>query len=410
MVAKKKDIGWGGRESDNSSGEKSDGREDTESQSSGAASDDGLFDTQEEGNAPETLSDSRIKLEPYSADEGGLFGNDDGGGSVLIDKKNAGLGRGAEVSGLDIAGKSSGQFGASEKEDVVVSPDHDIDLSSMPDLEKDRLYVFMFGKPQAGKSVILSGLLRFLETDDSVTFDVDLRDMDQASTNKLHELKSSIKERRFVSGTDALKQDSSVWELKGTITPSNPSKRLPPLKVAFLELAGEDLRKIIVGDRSYAGNFDPRILHYLTSWENVDNMCFFMVAPADEAGEHEDALTGMFQYMSSKDMREAPTIVMLSKWDKLGSSAQEKGKLRNIIKTEMPSTWQQIRDMKRDVATMRFSIGKELEDGKITYDSADSKNLARRLYVIGTGLKRDPWDVEESGGWFSRIFARIFGK
>lgn len=408
-----KNISWGGRKSDNS--DSSNGKQSTQGhddgaqggQGDGSLSGDGIFGSPEPDFQRGSQEDETIMDASDSKDDTGMFGMDEKGdgdnekkGSATFDSEGDGL-LSASVL-VDLTDDSDWMGGGDGNEPNPVEEREQV----LPELEKDRLYVFMYGKPQAGKSVILSGLLRFLETDDSVTWHVDIENMDRASRIKLNELKSSIRKKKFVSGTEVLKQDSRVWELKGTLTPNNRSKRLPELKLAFLELAGEDLKKIIVGNSAFTGDLDPRIRHYLTSWDSIDNMCFFMVAPADEAAEHEDALTDMFQYMSSKGMMDAPTIVMLSKWDKLGDAAHVQGMLARILQEEMPSTWQQIRSMNRDVATMRFTIGESDDGVTFSYNPADSKILARRLYRIGTGYDRDPWDVDTKRGFIQKLLGK----
>ena len=119
------------------------------------------------------------------------------------------------------------------------------DELDLPDLESDRLYVMFYGRPETGKSVILSGLLYFLQTDPFITWNLDKASMDLSSQRKLAELRGSIREGVFVERTANLDVGEKVWELKGELVPKN--KKLPALKICFLELAGEDLRSIMVG-------------------------------------------------------------------------------------------------------------------------------------------------------------------
>ena len=272
------------------------------------------------------------------------------------------------------------------------------DELALPDLEPDRLYVMFYGRPETGKSVILSGLLYFLQTDPLITWNLDTAGMDLSSQSKLAELRSSIKIGEFVGRTAPLDVGDKVWELKGELVPKN--KKLPALKICFLELAGENLRSIMVGDsEKFSGELDLRIRHYLNSWAKPDNMCFLMVAPCNNASKNEDALLDMFSYMDTKNMGIAPSIVMLSMWDLLGEEGNRPGELRRILAEEMPMAWQQIQSEHRDVATMRFTIGASDNGKDFAYSSKDSKALSRRLYKIGTGLQRDPWTNDAPGFW-----------
>ena len=278
------------------------------------------------------------------------------------------------------------------------------DELDLPDLESDRLYVMFYGRPETGKSVILSGLLYFLQTDPFITWNLDKASMDLSSQRKLAELRGSIREGVFVERTANLDVGEKVWELKGELVPKN--KKLPALKICFLELAGEDLRSIMVGDsEKFSGELDPRIRHYLESWTKPDNMCFLMVAPCNSASKNEDALLDMFSYMDTKNMGIAPSIVMLSMWDLLGEGGNRPGELRRILADDMPMAWQQIQSENRDVATMRFTIGASDNGSDFSYSSKDSKALSRRLYQIGTGRQRDPWTNDAPGFW-----RRFFGK
>ena len=402
---------WGGKDANDDSAENK--PENDGGDSGTKPSGEGLSSASDEGEMTNENEETSAKEE---VSDFGNFGVFDEPSSKDESPDHKGKGKDADADRENFFAREERETAASETKELEEKKRADREAAernarfkemgdelALPDLESDRLYVMFYGKPNTGKSVILSGLLWFLQTDPSITWNLDKAGMDLSSERKLSELRGSIRKGKFVPSTRMLSNSSKVWELKGELIPKN--KKLPSLKLCFLELAGEDLRSIMVEDSRFNGELDLRIRHYLDSWAKPDNMCFLMVAPCNEAEDNEEALLDMFTYMDTKQMGLAPSIVMLSKWDMLGEEGNSPGKLRRILEDEMSMAWQQIQSPNRDVATMRFTIGASDNATDFAYSPQDSKALSRRLYQIGTGLQRDPW-THQAPGFFKRLFSK----
>jgi len=146
---------------------------------------------------------------------------------------------------------------------------------------RDSNYVFFFGNPQSGKSVILSSMLYHLSSQVGV-----LRPKIGVPNSKevqtlLYDFYENIRQGFLPERTTV----GNVLEIDLVFEPNNKSKKVPPINLTFLEASGEDLSAIKRG-----GNFQSHISKYLSS--NVP-LTFIIVTSYDTA-DQDDTLINEF--------------------------------------------------------------------------------------------------------------------
>ena len=121
---------------------------------------------------------------------------------------------------------------------------------------RDSNFVFFFGNPQSGKSVILSSLLYHLSSQVGVLRPIIGTPNSQEVQTLLYDFYENIRQGYLPERTTVGK----VLEIDLVFEPNNKSKKVPPVNLTFLEASGEDLRAIRRG-----GNFQSHISKYLSS-------------------------------------------------------------------------------------------------------------------------------------------------
>jgi hypothetical protein len=170
-------------------------------------------------------------------------------------------------------------------------------------------FIFFFGNPQSGKSVILSSLLYQLSTEYGV-----LSPRNDAPNSK--EVKTLLYDFYENMQKGILPERSSVGkvlEIDLLFTPNNKSKKVPPINITFLEASGEDLAEIKRG-----GKFNSTISKYLSAGIPLT----FILVTSYETAHLDDALLNEFLdevQQKLKNIQNINIILVISKWDLSGS-------------------------------------------------------------------------------------------
>lgn len=220
--------------------------------------------------------------------------------------------------------------------------------------EDDRATVIPVGFPQAGKSLFLSSLMFYCETYTDKLWAPDYMleypfDNGELSRNQMIGY--------FNAGRAYPATTSGTVDIIGVdITPQN--HRLPVLKIAFVDLAGEDLEKI---KTSNAGEFDDKIEGVLRGCE-TGKPIFCLVTPYEpvKGDREEDQLHSDFMnYVKVKlpDLYEvAKFIVIVTQWDKVPSN--KKLDVETYIEKKRPKLHTLINGRNSKVIYGEYSVGK----------------------------------------------------
>lgn len=256
---------------------------------------------------------------------------------------------------------------------------------------RDSNFVFFFGNPQSGKSVILSSLLYHLSSQAGVLRPIIGSPNSQEVQTLLYDFYENIRQGFLPERTTVGK----VLEIDLVFEPNNKSKKVQPINLTFLEASGEDLSAIRRG-----GNFQSHISKYLSS--NVP-LTFIIVTSYDTADQDDTLINEFLDELErkGKNLRPINVILLISKWDLSGRmDVESPEELDYFISNNLRRTSQ--RFDANELSKSFYTIGNiESKDGrqKITLLNLDTaKVLSNWLYESITGY---PLDYE--GTFWERI-------
>lgn len=260
---------------------------------------------------------------------------------------------------------------------------------------QDSNFVFFFGTAESGKSVILSSMLYYLSSQAGV-----LRPKLDTPNSKeaevlLFDFLDNIRKGVLPNRTtrDRVTRIDLIFE------PNNKSKKVPPIKLTFLETSGENHYEIRRG-----GNYHSSIDEYLNA--NIP-LNFILVTDYDTA-HNDDAL--MMSFLNElerkgKSLKSVNAILVVSKWDKSGSMGVSRvEQLDNFIRDRMPMTSQRMDTygLNKSFYTIghieKNSIGEERLT-KLNLQTA--KVLSEWLYRSIVGV-----DINYEGTFWERFFGK----
>ncbi|PWJ57311.1 hypothetical protein CLV98_10717 [Dyadobacter jejuensis] len=252
-------------------------------------------------------------------------------------------------------------------------------------------FVFFFGNPQSGKSVILSSLLYYLSSQVGVLRPIIGSPNSQEVQTLLYDFYENIRQGYLPERTTVGK----VLEIDLVFEPNNKSKKVPLVNLTFLEASGEDLRAIKRG-----GNFQSHISKYLSS--NVP-LTFIIVTSYDTADQDDTLINEFLDELErkGKNLQPVSIILVISKWDLSGRmDVESPEELDNFVANNLRRTSQ--RFDANELSKTFYTIGNvESQDGKqkITLLNLDTAGvLSNWLYESITGY---PLDYE--GTFWERI-------
>ncbi len=197
----------------------------------------------------------------------------------------------------------------------------------------DSNFVFFFGTPESGKSVILSSMLYYLSSQAGV-----LRPKLGAPNSKeaqvlLSNFFENIRQGILPNRTTR----DQVTRLDLVFEPNNKSKKTPPVNLTFLETSGENHNEIRRG-----GSYHSSINTYL----NVKLPLIYIIVTSYESAHKDDTLINEFLdelERKGKNLKMVNIILVISKWDKSGRTDVESAEeLDSFINERLSRTSQRI--------------------------------------------------------------------
>jgi len=243
--------------------------------------------------------------------------------------------------------------------------------------DRNSTFVFMFGRQQAGKTVILSSLAYHMGVDENGLLETRRRVDNLKGAAYLKQLSQSVRKGQFMNRTAV----GSLYELDLTYTPNKPET---PMNFTFLEMSGEDLTKVELSESS-AGQLPNDIDVYLKC-PNL-NLVFMMVVPYEDAEEHDYLVIDFLDYLKERkpDLDYSKVLLLISKWDRY--EGLRKDEVDVFVKEQMPRTYSRLKAKKSTIA--RYSVGEVSDDGQqiVELNTERPEVIKKWLYKAITGQK-----------------------
>lgn len=250
----------------------------------------------------------------------------------------------------------------------------------------DKCFVFLFGSPAAGKTVVLGSVIQAMH-------------------------RPEVQGRLFIhgAGDGYFKHGLALWEqirrafdnkqfpsrtkAGGTIqlhARFEPSSNANPVDLIFLEMAGEDLKKVMITDQG--GRSLPLHIGQFLKIPNL-KIVFIVTTSWQEAGKDDFMINDFLDYVNetAPHLVENRIILLVTKWDTNPNSTTLS--IDDFVRQKMPKTYNKI-SAKRNII-QPFSVGKivafEGGGGDIiaSFDYSASQRLFARIYETFTGISNE---------------------
>jgi GTPase SAR1 family protein len=259
----------------------------------------------------------------------------------------------------------------------------------------DRSYLFIFGPPSAGKTVLIGSIIKYLKTYRSQQYGDTLKNKNNPEIkheyegNRLwRELTEANIQNKFPKGTDNLDSARTFLNLpvpRHINLHFHPASSHPDFEFCFMDLSGEDCSKV---DYESGGKLHWSIRTYL---EDVpkNNMCFiYVIDPKCEDRTNEEQTTLFEAFIDTLDANEhtsTPLLILVSKWDLYKTSYPD---VEVFLKSEFEDIWGVANQTMRKISVAEFSIGnveKERNEKIISFDSSYPERVFNWFYKTQTG-------------------------
>lgn len=218
---------------------------------------------------------------------------------------------------------------------------------------KDTNYIFLFGRPATGKSYITASMIYYMKN--SKLGDLNLSPTTSRESQLLFDdLYDNFGTGKIIDRTNATV--TTPYELDLVFTPKD--SRLPPMKITFLEMSGENLQKVqILRNDPNSGKLSDDIDIYFLC-HNI-KLIFFLVADHEHAAEDSKAIDKFLQYVFHKDIKfnNANYLLAITKWDTYNGRHK---KIEGFTTETMPNIHNRLINESVGNAITHYSIGKIL--------------------------------------------------
>lgn len=249
------------------------------------------------------------------------------------------------------------------------------------ELNTNTNYVFFFGIGQSGKSVILSTMLYYIDTQEGVLEPNNNARNNQEANLLLNNFRENIRKGILPNRTTK----GEVKELNFTFTPDNLSEKVKPINLTFLEIAGEDL----ANDLRVDNGFPDHIAQYLYT----DIPISFIIVTSYDNAHNDDAIIKQFLSeikLYGKNPKKFKMILVISKWDKSGRMEPRVGtdrdELEDFVNRNLPMTSKYLDVFQFNVEY--YTAGKIDDNNIISLNQKSAKILSHWLYesIVGYPL------------------------
>lgn len=260
-----------------------------------------------------------------------------------------------------------------------------IDLS-----KRDTNFIFLFGRPGSGKSYITASLIYYMQTSELGKLIVSPHN-DKDSNLLIQDMYKTFQTRRVFDRTFA---GAPPYEIDLIFKPHD--RRLPAMKITFLEISGENLEKVhITKNRADSGKLPDNIDVYLM---NKDvKLTFFLVS--DHVNASRDALTisDFLNYVYNKDPKfeHSKYLLAITKWDTYRGRHRH---VENFTEEAMPNIYARLRNEQIGNAITHYTIGEVMKmdykgqqvDQIKSIDMSRAEAVTNWLYKTITGKSLIP--------------------
>lgn len=246
---------------------------------------------------------------------------------------------------------------------------------------EDKHFVFLFGSPASGKTAVLGGLLQAMQRPE-VPGKLYVHGAGNGYFGEgaalWRRIRDAFGRQAFPPRTDKGK----TIQLQAQYVPNAGE----PLNLVFLEMAGEDLREVMITDAG--GRALP--FHILKFLKIPRLKLSFLVTTAwSDAPRDDETINDFLSFLSEEapHLIENRFILLITKWD---SKPQPAGQVDDFVRANMPRTYNKLA-AKRNVI-QPFSIGEVVslkgagDDIIASFDYPSSQRLFRRIYETFTGV------------------------
>ena len=194
---------------------------------------------------------------------------------------------------------------------------------------KDSNFVLFFGSASSGKSVILSSMLYYLNSQAGVLRHNPITPNSKEATILLSDFFDNIRKGILPNRTTK----DQVTRLDFIFEPNNKSKKVIPINLTFLETAGDNNYEIRRG-----GKFHSSIDTYLSAKIPLT----IIIVSSRENAHKEDTFICEFLnelHRKEKNLQSVNIILIISKWDKSGKlDVAHANELDDFIADKLPMT------------------------------------------------------------------------
>lgn len=256
----------------------------------------------------------------------------------------------------------------------------------------ERSYFFIFGPTTAGKTVIISSLIRYLDDFRGVKGDTLIF---QNNDSTPHEIRGQILynnltetqiENKFPPPTEkaASTKDRIPTHMNFEFFPANEDSSF---KFCLMDMAGEDLMNI---DPSKKEKLPASIKTYIED-VNKDNLCFiYVLNPEDSHILTKSYKVTLFRtfinLIDQNNHTGTPLLFLVSKWDTVNQNYND---VQSFLEEEYPRIWGVLNQERRNVSYAEFSIG--------SVDSSDSKMIEKYDYTYAERVFKWMYNVQVGG-------------
>lgn len=246
--------------------------------------------------------------------------------------------------------------------------------------------VFLFGAPAAGKTSVLGSIIQAMQRP-------------EAQGRLFVHGAGNSRFRRGLALWDRIRQcfdckqfpsrtiSGETIQLHAQYKPQNSE----PLDVIFLEMAGEDLKRVMITDKG-----DRSLPFHIDQFLRVRRlkMIFVIMSEWREAGNDDSLIDDFLAHLNetASHLIENRIVLLITKWD--SNPAGGGTSIDAFVRKNMPKTYNKIAFARNIIQP--FSIGKvipfEDEGGDIiaSFDYLASQRLFARIYETFTGRASDP--------------------
>ncbi len=262
-------------------------------------------------------------------------------------------------------------------------------------------FVFFFGLPQTGKTVILSALLYYLRTSVGALEPKMGTENERDAKVLLHDITEKIKKGVMPERTPTTQLTRLDFEFR----PNNKSKKVIPIDLTFLEISGEKYLDISQ-EEGFRNEFDKNIAVFFRPDIKLN---IIIVTSFDTAERDDTVIKEFFDELKNRgiNLQSINAVLVISKWDKSKTIGLKrkvlKKHLADFIKNKLPmaSTHLDTYGVQKTYFTIGTVITKKIEvtrqgkkEEKLVdcieeFNTASAKSLSNWLYKSIVGFPFD---------------------